>query len=461
LDSGFYLDHEIFDSLNVIAAYDFVNQDTIVSNEVGDPSNQHNHGTQVLSVLAGFKPETMIGSAYGAEFLLGKTEDISGEYHSEEDNYIEGLEWGESLGADIVSSSIGYIAWYTQDDLDGQTAAITKAVNIAIELGMVVVTAVGNSGTSGIVAPADAFDVISCGAVDENGLIWNNSSQGPTADGRIKPEVCALGMGTFTAQANSTTSYGSGTGTSMSTPLVSGVCALLLEAHPDWNPIQVRNAILNSAHLAGNMDNAYGWGIVNADAALNYGFSDTIPPIVTITFPQDEDVVFGFVNIFCDVSDNEGIYKIHLWISGDATGILNYTNSYLLEWNTKNYKNGDYNIFVRAFDYEGNYTDSYPITLRIENSFSISNGYPNPSDRRVTFTLKNPPESTVGISIVDVKGSSIFEKNVTLLQNENLINLNLKDYPSGVYMVNFDFKNNIPITRKICHLKGYENSCTE
>ncbi len=140
---------------------------------------------------------------------------------------------------------------------------------------------------------------------------------------------------------------------------------------------------------------------------------------------------------------------------------MNYTNSYLLEWNTKNYKNGDYNIFVRAFDYEGNYTDSYPITLRIENSFSISNGYPNPSDRRVTFTLKNPPESTVEISIVDVKGSSIFEKNVTLLQNENLINLNLKDYPSGVYMVNFDFKNNIPITRKICHLKGYENPCTE
>ena len=91
LDSGFYLDHEIFDSLNVIAAYDFVNQDTIVSNEVGDPSNQHNHGTQVLSVLAGFKPETMIGSAYGAEFLLGKTEDNSLEEQIEEDYYVGGI----------------------------------------------------------------------------------------------------------------------------------------------------------------------------------------------------------------------------------------------------------------------------------------------------------------------------------------------------------------------------------
>ena len=125
LDSGFYLDHEVFDSLNVIAAYDFVNQDTIVSNEIGDPSNQHNHGTQVLSVLAGFKPETLVGSAYGAEFLLGKTEDVSLELPIEEDNYIEGLEWGESLGADILSSSIGYIDWYSQNDLDGSTATVS------------------------------------------------------------------------------------------------------------------------------------------------------------------------------------------------------------------------------------------------------------------------------------------------------------------------------------------------
>ena len=370
LDSGFYLDHEVFDSLNVIATYDFVNQDTIVSNEIGDPSNQHNHGTQVLSVLAGFKPETMIGSAYGAEFLLGKTEDVSLEMPVEEDNYVAGLEWGESLGANIVSSSIGYIEWYTQDSLDGQTAVITQGVNIAIELGMIVVTAVGNSGPGGIVAPADAFDVISCGAVDKNGMIWLNSSQGPTADGRIKPEVCALGMGTFTAQPNSTTSYGSGTGTSMSTPLVSGVCALLLEAHPDWTPSQIRNAILNTSSQSDTPNNTYGWGIVDAVAACN-----------------------------CDQT-------------GTPT-------------------------------------------------FFISNGYPNPSNSRVTFTLKNPPESAVEISIIDVKGASIFGKNVTLFQNENILNLNLKNHPSGIYFVVFNFNHNVSISKKICHLKGYENPCTE
>ena len=374
LDSGFSLDHEVFESLNIIAAYDFVDQDSVVSNEEEkDPPNQHNHGTSVLSVLAGFKAETLIGSAYGAEFLLGKTEDVSLEMPIEEDNYVIALEWGELLGADILSSSIGYIDWYSQNDLDGSTAVITQAVNIAIELGMVVVTAVGNSGATGIVAPADAFDVISCGAVDDTGIISTFSSQGPTADGRIKPEVCAQGNGTFSATAFSETSYGPGIGTSLAAPLISGACALLLEAHPDWTPSQIRNAVLNTADQSDTPDNTYGWGIIDAVAALNY--DQTNPP-------------------------------------SDST-------------------------------------------------FFISNGYPNPSDKRVTFTLKYPPESAMKISIIDVKGISIFGRNVTLLQNENLIHLNLKNYPSGIYIVVFNFNHNVFITRKICHLEGYENPCTE
>jgi subtilisin family serine protease len=259
------------------------------------------------------------------------------------------FEWGEWLGADILSSSIGYIDWYSQNDLDGSTARITQAVNIAIELGMVVVTAVGNSGPGGIVAPADAFDVISCGAVDGNGIIASFSSLGPTADGRIKPEVCALGMGTFTATADSTTSYETGEGTSLAAPVISGACALLLEAHPDWTPFQIRNAILNTADQSNIPNNTYGWGIVDAVAALNYDKTET---------PSD-------------------------------------------------------------------------------SIFFISNGYPNPSDRRVTFTLNNPPESAVAISIIDVEGASIFGRNVTLSQKENILNLNLKNHPSGIYFVVF------------------------
>ena len=374
LDSGFYLNHEVFDSLDVISAYDFVDQDSIVSNEEGkDPFNQHYHGTSVLSVLAGFKPDTLIGSAYGAEFLLGKTEDISLEEPIEEDNYIAGIEWGESLGADILSSSIGYIDWYSQNDLDGETAVITHAVNIAIDNGMVVVNAVGNSGTGGIVAPADAFSVISCGAVDVNGVIASFSSRGPTADNRIKPEVCAMGNGTFLASANSTKSYGHGIGTSLSTPLVSGACALLLEAHPDWTPTQIRNAILNTADQSNTPDNTYGWGIVDALAAFNY--QQTEPP-----------------------------------------------------------------------------TDSM---------YFLSNGYPNPCDKRVSFALKNSSELHVNISVVDVQGKLLLEKKYEFTSGEDNVHLNLKDHPSGIYLIIFDFNNHVQITRKICHLRGVENPCTE
>ena len=374
LDSGFYLNHEVFDSIDVIGAYDFVDQDSIVFNEQGkDPSNQHNHGTAVLSVIAGFKPDKLIGSAYGAEFILGKTEDLSIEAPIEEDNFIAGLEWGESLGADILSSSIGYIDWYTQHDLDGETAVISLAVNIAIENGMIAVTAVGNSGFDGIVAPADAFQIISCGAVDENGLIASFSSRGPTADGRIKPEVCAQGRGTFTATAFSTSSYGNGIGTSLSSPLVSGVCALLLEAHPDWTPSQVRNAIITTADQSGTPNNNYGWGIINAVAALNYNQAETPP----------------------------------------------------------------------------------------DSAFFISNAYPNPSDGRVTFNLKNPPSLKLNLSIIDVIGASSLEKDITLSPDENILQLNLKDFSTGIYLAVFNFEHNKLITRKICHIKGFENTCTE
>jgi hypothetical protein len=369
LDSGFYLQHEVFDSLKIISTYDFIYGDSIVSNEIEDPSNQHNHGTQVLSVLAGYKPEKLIGSAYGAEYLLGKTEDLSQENQIEEDYYIAGLEWGEALGADIVSSSIGYIDWYTQDDLNGRTAPITRAVNIAIECGMTMVTAVGNSGTGGIVAPADALHVISCGAVDELGTIASFSSRGPTADGRIKPEVCAMGKGTFTANAQSVSSYGTGIGTSLATPLISGLCALLLEAHPDWTPIQIRNALLKTADQSDTPDNTYGWGIVNGLDAVNY--------------------------------------------IGTESSI---------------------------------------------STINISNGYPNPSDCFVNFSITCSIPISLNVSVINILGQTKFRQ--TFSHSSGEIELNLDSFPTGVYFVTFVHKGHILQTKKICHFNEVNNSCS-
>ena len=147
------------------------------------------------------------------------------------------------------------------------------AVDIAGGLGMGCVTSAGNSGSSDwyyIIAPADADSVVSVGAVSENGEIAGFSSHGPTADGRIKPEVCARGRQTWCISPNSTTNYTQYSGTSLSCPLVAGAIGLVVHARPDWSAMEVRNAIMMTASMADSSNNTYGYGIVNASAAKDY-----------------------------------------------------------------------------------------------------------------------------------------------------------------------------------------------
>jgi hypothetical protein len=153
---------------------------------------------------------------------------------------VAGIEWAESLGAEVVSSSLGYTDWYEFSDMDGQTAVTTRAANRATSLGVVVVNAAGNERDTGwghIIAPADGFDVIACGAVDSLGQISSFSSPGPTYDGRIKPEVCALGVNNWLAgnREDGAMLTGAGRGPA-STPSSPGWPRSCLEIHRDWTP---------------------------------------------------------------------------------------------------------------------------------------------------------------------------------------------------------------------------------
>ncbi len=273
LDSGFELDHESLRQLTVRGQRDFVNGDDDPSYDPRtDLPTQSMHGTAVLATIAGYAPGKLIGPAYRAEYLLAMTERIGSERRVEEDYWCAGVEWAEAEGADIVTSSLSYHAWYRWKDLDGRTAVATRAANLAQARGVLVVNAIGNEGPKqgSIGAPADAAGALTVGAVNSVGNLAGFSSVGPTYDLRVKPDVVAPGVGVFTAQARTFDGYVRLSGTSFAAPLVAGCAALVLSRHPDWGPEAVRDALAMSASRAERPDSRYGWGIANARDAVLY-----------------------------------------------------------------------------------------------------------------------------------------------------------------------------------------------
>ena len=273
-DTGFRKTHdalkESVDDGRVLAEYDFVDNDSVTTMEEGDPLTQWDHGTLVWSVAGGHAPGRLFGPAFGANFILCKTEDIASETPVEEDNWVAALEFADSVGTDVISTSLSYLYWYQYADMDGQTAVISRAASTCDALGIIMVAAAGNRGSApgSIRAPADALDILTVGAVDRSRIIAGFSSRGPTFDGRTKPEVCAMGVDTYGAATDSDGSYTYASGTSLAAPLIAGAACLVLEARPEFTPAMVRQALQATANRASQPDNNYGWGIIDVGKAL-------------------------------------------------------------------------------------------------------------------------------------------------------------------------------------------------
>ncbi len=272
-DTGFDTANPAFNGITITAQHDFVFNDAVVRDEPGkDVSGAQAHGTETWSLFAGEVAGRLHGIARGANFLLAKTEDIRSETRVEEDNYVAALEWADSIGVDVVSSSLGYLIFdngfsYTPSQLNGDVAVTTVAADMAAQRGILVVTAAGNDGpfSRTLSTPADADSVLSIGAEDSLGTIADFSSRGPTADGRIKPDFTAPGVAvcvlTGVGQARR------GDGTSFATPLLAASAALVKQMHPSLLPMDLRAAFRSTATKRAAPDTIYGWGRPDVAAA--------------------------------------------------------------------------------------------------------------------------------------------------------------------------------------------------
>jgi len=286
-DTGFETGLAPFAGATVAAQYDFVFNDSIVRNEAADVPTASQHGTSVWSLLAAQVADTMVGLAPDATYLLAKTEDVRSETPVEEDNFVAALEWADSLSADVVTSSLGYLTFdggsgYAPGDLNGDIAVTTVASDLAAQNGILVLVAAGNGGVGGLGTPADGDSVLAIGAEDSLGTVAAFSSRGPTADGRIKPDFSAPGVAVWVAApGGGGTFFGRSSGTSFSTPIMAGAAALFLELHPTYEPMAVREGLRRAADNRVTPNNARGYGRPDAHAAAVF------PAGVTLVAPGD------------------------------------------------------------------------------------------------------------------------------------------------------------------------------
>jgi serine protease AprX len=435
LDTGFrWKQEESLVDKKVIGEYDFVFHDSVTANQPGDAPGQDFHGTLIFSVIGGFKEGQIIAPDYNSSFILAKTEDTRSESHIEEDNYAAALQWMESMGVDITTSSLGYNIFddttysYTYADMNGRTTIITKAAELAFARGVVTITAAGNEGSTSwyyIVAPADGFNTIAVGAVDTNKILAGFSSHGPSADGRIKPDIVADGVSVYGASVSGFNSYTRASGTSLSTPIAAGVAGLLLSARPYLINTQVRSILLESSDNADSVNNDIGYGLVSAADAISFPCLEalnankfvlhkaflkyaTIDPSSVNVFYSTDDINFTQAGMNYD-GNWDFTYELPTFAGNQMLSFyFTYTDS-----SGSTYRDPVENFYKINY---GNLEVSFhlPLPVQLTNNL-VSDLYPNPFlpfvNENVKFIYKSTGSEKLSWIIIDAAGRKVREMN--------------------------------------------------
>jgi len=288
LDAGYfnYTTLKAFDSVNingqVLSTWDFVENNASVVED-------YFHGMECFSTIAANIPGEFIGKAPKASFHLFRTENVTGEYPIEEFYWVCGAERADSTGADILSSSLGYFDFddpvytYTYANMDGRTTIAVKGAAVAVRKGLIVLSAIGNTGNSPdpalrfLTTPSDGDSVLAVGAVNVNGEVWPGSSYGPAPDGRIKPDVASVGF--IAMKQNTGNTIGFGNGTSYATPNMAGLSTCLWQGFPEFNNMRIITAIKKSGSVYTAPNNRIGYGVPDMKKA----FSDLLIQYATST----------------------------------------------------------------------------------------------------------------------------------------------------------------------------------
>lgn len=269
LDAGFYnVDSlpsfiPLIDEGRILGTRNYVNESSIYR-------QSSSHGMSVLSIMAGEWDGNMMGTAPHASYLLCMTENSDQETRIEEIAWIEAAEYADSLGVDVINTSLGYsnfdgvIYDYTYADMDGLSTYISRAASLTASRGIILCSSAGNEGNDDwfyITAPADATDILCVGAVDSTNLLANFSSRGPSYDARIKPDITAMGRASGVQHRSGELARGNGT--SFASPVMTGSVAALWQAFPELPAIDLMRKIKQSAHRSMNPDASYGFGTPN------------------------------------------------------------------------------------------------------------------------------------------------------------------------------------------------------
>lgn len=278
-----------FTHADVLPAFDslWINNQIVGYKDFVDPSSdifeQSTHGMMVLSIMGGNISDSLVGTAPKASYLLLRSEDGNSENLVEEDNWVAAVEYADSMGVDVINSSLGYTQFddttivRTYADMTGRKSRASLAATFAARRGMILCISAGNSAEKPwhfIGVPADADSVLTVGAVDVDRNYASFSSVGPSADGRVKPDVATLGLGTYVEGTDSIVTYGNGT--SFSSPVLAGTVACLWQAFPNKTNFEVMDAVRRSASQFGNPDTLLGYGIPNFQTAYQLLMSNGV-----------------------------------------------------------------------------------------------------------------------------------------------------------------------------------------